>query len=107
MNEIDLSGMQIDVAIRKFVTCFKLPGEAQKIDRLMSAFSERYCRCNRDVASRFDNQDTVFLLAFAIIMLNSDLHNPSLKDENRMTLEQFITNFRSKYLLFGKINLLK
>jgi len=96
MNEIDLSGMQVDVALRKFVTYFKLPGEAQKIERLMKAFSDRYCRCNRDVVARFEDPDTVFVLAFAIIMLNSDQHTRSMKDEHRMKLEEFVTNLKSK-----------
>lgn len=105
MNELDLSGMQVDVALRKFVTYFKLPGEAQKIERLMKAFSDRYCRCNRDVVSRFEDPDTVFVLAFAIIMLNSDQHTPSMKDENRMKLAEFVTNLKSEFprslLYFG------
>lgn len=34
------------------------------------------------------------MLAFAIIMLNTDLHTPSLKPESRMSLEDFIKNLR-------------
>jgi len=26
-----------------------LPGEAQKIDRMMECFAERYCECNSDM----------------------------------------------------------
>lgn len=96
VNEIDLSGMQIDVALRKYQTYYKMPGEAQKIERLMEAFSERYCRCNRDVVSRFRSADTVLILAFAIIMLNTDLHNKNMKDEKRMKLEEFIKNSSGK-----------
>lgn len=93
-QELDLSGMQVDVALRKFQTYFRMPGEAQKIERLMEVFSHRYCHCNRDVVSRLRNLDTVFVLAFAIIMLNTDLHTPNLKPERRMKLEDFIKNLR-------------
>ena len=35
MQELDFYNMQLDVALRKFQTYFRLPGEAQKIERLM------------------------------------------------------------------------
>lgn len=35
--------------LRQFLWSFRLPGEAQKIDRMMEAFAQRYCRCNHGV----------------------------------------------------------
>nr|XP_050855311.1 IQ motif and SEC7 domain-containing protein 1 isoform X1 [Vespula vulgaris] len=93
-HELDLSGMQVDVALRKFQAYFRMPGEAQKIERLMEVFSQRYCQCNPDVVSRLRSADTVFVLAFAIIMLNTDLHTPNLKPERRMRLDDFVKNLR-------------
>ncbi|XP_017883217.1 IQ motif and SEC7 domain-containing protein 1 isoform X2 [Ceratina calcarata] len=93
-HELDLSGMQVDVALRKFQAYFRMPGEAQKIERLMEVFSQRYCQCNPDVVSRLRSADTVFVLAFAIIMLNTDLHTPNLKPERRMRMDDFIKNLR-------------
>lgn len=37
------------VCDRQFLWSFRLPGEAQKIDRMMEAFATRYCDCNLDV----------------------------------------------------------
>lgn len=34
---------------RQFLWSFRLPGEAQKIDRMMEAFASRYCQCNPGV----------------------------------------------------------
>lgn len=34
---------------RQFLWSFRLPGEAQKIDRMMEAFAKRYCDCNAGV----------------------------------------------------------
>lgn len=46
-------------------------------------------------SSQFRNgADTVFVLAFAIVMLNTDLHTPHLKQDRRMKLEDFIKNLR-------------
>ncbi|PRD25986.1 UNVERIFIED_CONTAM: IQ motif and SEC7 domain-containing protein 1 [Trichonephila clavipes] len=95
VQELDLAGMQVDVALRKFQTFFRMPGEAQKIERLVEVFSHRYIDCNHDIASKFHNPETVFVLAFAIIMLNTDLHTPNMKAERRMKLEEFIRNLRS------------
>lgn len=64
-GELDLSGMQVDVALRKFQAYFRMPGEAQKIERLMEIFSQRYCQCNQDVIARLRSSDTVkFILYF-------------------------------------------
>lgn len=93
-HELDLAGMQVDVALRKFQAYFRMPGEAQKIERLMEVFSQRYCQCNPEVVSRLRSPDTVFVLAFAIIMLNTDLHTPNLKPERRMRVEDFMKNLR-------------
>jgi len=91
VNSLDFAGILFDDAIRGFLSGFRLPGEAQKIDRIMEKFAERYSYQNEDV---FPSADTAFILAFSVIMLNTDLHNPSIKDENRMTMEGFMRNNR-------------
>lgn len=58
-GELDLSGMQVDVALRKFQAYFRMPGEAQKIERLMEIYSQRYCQCNTDIVARLRSSDTV------------------------------------------------
>ena len=42
VDSITFSGMKFDTAIREFLKGFCLPGEAQKIDRIMEKFAERY-----------------------------------------------------------------
>jgi len=72
----DFSNVLVVQALRQFLWSFRLPGEAQKIDRMMEAFAKRYTQANPEL---FANSDTCYLLAFAIIMLNTSLHNPSVK----------------------------
>ena len=43
VDALDFTGMVFDDAIRHFLLDFRLPGEAQKIDRLMEKFAERFC----------------------------------------------------------------
>ncbi|XWS72348.1 hypothetical protein CRYUN_Cryun02cG0032400 [Craigia yunnanensis] len=73
VDSITFSGMKFDTAIREFLKGFRLPGEAQKIDRIMEKFAERYCADNPGL---FKNADTAYVLAYAVIMLNTDAHNP-------------------------------
>ncbi|KAI1886673.1 hypothetical protein AGOR_G00198220 [Albula goreensis] len=82
----EFSDLNLVQALRQFLWSFRLPGEAQKIDRMMEAFATRYCDCNADV---FQSTDTCYILSFAIIMLNTSLHNPNVKDKT--TLERFIS----------------
>jgi len=69
----DFSSQDFDVALRTFLEGFRLPGEAQQIDRIMEKFAARFCECN---PSTFASADQAYLLAFSVIMLNTDLHNP-------------------------------
>lgn len=55
---------------------FRLPGEAQKIDRLMEKFAERFVSCN---PGSFKSADVCYVLAYSVIMLNTDAHNPQVQ----------------------------
>lgn len=86
VEEHDFANLILVQALRQFLWSFRLPGEAQKIDRMMAKFAARYCQQNPGM---FSNPDTCYVLSFAIIMLNTSLHNPSVKD--KLTLDQFVT----------------
>uniref|UniRef100_A0A8B9VWI1 IQ motif and Sec7 domain ArfGEF 2 n=1 Tax=Anas zonorhyncha TaxID=75864 RepID=A0A8B9VWI1_9AVES len=94
VDEMDFSGMELDEALRKFQSHIRVQGEAQKVERLIEAFSQRYCVCNAPLLRQFRNPDTIFILAFAIILLNTDMYSPSVKAERKMKLEDFIKNLR-------------
>ncbi|XP_011093196.1 brefeldin A-inhibited guanine nucleotide-exchange protein 2 isoform X1 [Sesamum indicum] len=87
VDSFDFEDMEFDDAIRKLLEGFRLPGEAQKIDRIMEKFAERYCKCNPE---DFISADTAYVLAYSVIMLNTDAHNPMVK--NKMSAEDFIRN---------------
>jgi brefeldin A-inhibited guanine nucleotide-exchange protein len=59
--ELDFCATPLDEAIRHFLAGFRLPGEAQKIDRMMEKFAERFCLQNPE---DFPSADTAFVLAF-------------------------------------------
>ena len=163
LQELDFAGLQIDAALRKFSSTLRMPGEAQKIERFVDYFAQRYIQCQQQQASttmtsaesmanqqqqqqqqsasafqqstkatptgnnskrqqqqqpsgkrnqsatsnnsaqRNQNnltllsRDEIFILTFAIIMLNTDLHSPSLKSQARMSGQQFINNLRGVF----------
>ena len=84
-NMKDFSGQHLDEALRSFCSGFRLPGEAQKIDRIVERFSERFCENNPGV---FKSTDAAYVLSFAIVMLNTDAHNPQVAD--KMSKEAFV-----------------
>lgn len=86
VRKFNFQRMSVDQALRLLLRGFRLPGEAQKIDRIMEKFAEKYCEDNPDA---FPIADAAYLLAFAIIMLNTDAHNPMA--EGRILAEDFVT----------------
>ncbi|XP_056277918.1 brefeldin A-inhibited guanine nucleotide-exchange protein 2 isoform X1 [Pseudoliparis swirei] len=87
VDQLDFCGRDFVSALRVFLEGFRLPGEAQKIDRLMEKFAARYLECNQG-QTLFASADTAYVLAYSIIMLTTDLHSPQVK--NKMTKEQYI-----------------
>lgn len=69
----DFAGVTLDIALRRLLHEFKLPGEAQQIDRIMEKFADSFCRTNGGV---FRAAEDAYRLAFATVMLNTDVHNP-------------------------------
>uniref|UniRef100_A0A4W3GEL9 ARF guanine nucleotide exchange factor 1 n=1 Tax=Callorhinchus milii TaxID=7868 RepID=A0A4W3GEL9_CALMI len=87
VDQLDFSSKDFVSALRMFLEGFRLPGEAQKIDRLMEKFAARYLECNQG-QTLFASADTAYVLAYSIIMLTTDLHSSQVK--NKMTKEQYI-----------------
>ncbi|KAJ8445497.1 hypothetical protein Cgig2_031310 [Carnegiea gigantea] len=85
----DFQDMNLDTALRLFLETFRLPGESQKIQRVLEAFSERYYEQSPQILV---DKDAALLLSYSLIMLNTDQHNVQVK--KKMTEEDFIRNNR-------------
>jgi cytohesin len=88
-KRFDFRGRTLVSALRLFLSSFRLPGEAQVIDRIMQGFAASYVRDNPNA---FASKDAAYILAFGSIMLNTDLHREEVK--RKMGLEQFVGNMR-------------
>lgn len=81
-----------------------MPGEAQKIDRIITSFSECYWEDNAGDRHHcpFQDQETVYILSFAVIMLNTDLHKSKSPHGSciqpsklkKMSKPEFVSNLR-------------
>ncbi|CAK7565769.1 MAG: guanine nucleotide exchange protein for ADP-robosylation factor [Sporothrix epigloea] len=89
VDTMDFTKRRFVSALRQFLQSFRLPGEAQKIDRFMLKFAERY---NDGNPNAFANADTAYVLSYSVIMLNTDLHSTNVV--KRMTQQDFIRNNR-------------
>uniref|UniRef100_A0A915NZH0 SEC7 domain-containing protein n=1 Tax=Meloidogyne floridensis TaxID=298350 RepID=A0A915NZH0_9BILA len=94
----NFEGLMLVQAMRNFLSSFRLPGEAQKIDRIMERFAIRFCEQNPSI---FDHSDTCYTLCFATIMLNTSLYNPSVKE--RMSFDDFLNITNSLNQIYNSI----
>jgi brefeldin A-resistance guanine nucleotide exchange factor 1 len=94
IDQFDFTGKRVDEALRVLLESFRLPGESPLIERIVSSFSEKYC--SSSVPEGVADKDSVFILTYAIIMLNTDQHSPTLKNQVRMKFEDFSRNLRGQ-----------
>lgn len=92
LESFDFTGKRVDEALRSMLETFRLPGEAPLIARIVTSFSEKYCA--GDMPEEVADKDAVYVLTYAIIMLNTDQHNPNVKNQARMKVEDFGRNLR-------------
>ena len=97
-ESFDFKNIDIIEALRLFLSTFQLPQEGQKIDRIIEDFASKYYNDNPTL---FSNADSAFYLSYGIMMLQTSLHNPNIKD--KMTLDGFIKllesqNINNEYL---------
>ncbi|EXJ94138.1 hypothetical protein A1O1_02531 [Capronia coronata CBS 617.96] len=92
INLFKFDNMRIDEALREMLGSFRLPGESALIERIVSTFTENYC--STVSSEEIADKDAAFVLSYAIIMLNTELYNPNVKSQKRMTYEDFAKNLR-------------
>ncbi|EDN92618.1 hypothetical protein SS1G_08481 [Sclerotinia sclerotiorum 1980 UF-70] len=91
MDSFDFKNKRVDEALRELLETFRLPGESALIERIVTTFAENYC--SGTLPEGIADKDSVYVLTYAIIMLNTDQHNPNMKGK-RMELENFARNLR-------------
>ncbi|KAG6034217.1 hypothetical protein E4U41_006649 [Claviceps citrina] len=75
-------------SLRRVCERLVLKAETQQVDRILVAFSKRWCDCNPHHG--FKATDVIHMICYSIMLLNTDLH--VAKIEQKMTRSQFIKN---------------
>ncbi|OLL26225.1 hypothetical protein NEOLI_002582 [Neolecta irregularis DAH-3] len=84
-------GKRIDEALRRLLETFRLPGEAQQIDRIVDKFAAWYYE-SQEGETVIRSSSAAYVLTFATVMLNTDQHNPQVK--KKMEFSDFAKNVR-------------
>jgi golgi-specific brefeldin A-resistance guanine nucleotide exchange factor 1 len=87
-------GVDMDMALRHLLALFHLPKEGQCIDRILCSFAYTWYAKNKDemIGEEVASGRAAHRLAYSILLLNTDQHNPHLMD--RMTFPQYSENLR-------------
>ncbi|ORX59019.1 Sec7-domain-containing protein [Hesseltinella vesiculosa] len=89
MRQFNFTGKRMDEALRMMLETFRLPGESQQIMRVTDTFSDTYYESSPLYIA---NNEAAQILAYSIILLNTDQHNPQVR--RRMTLDDYMRNLR-------------
>ncbi|KZT74208.1 Sec7-domain-containing protein [Daedalea quercina L-15889] len=89
MSLFNFKDKSVADAMRELLETFRLPGESQQINRITETFAEIYFATRPAEAK---SQDAVYVLAYSIIMLNTDQHSPQIR--KRMTIDDYKRNLK-------------
>jgi len=108
MGLYDFKNQGVLASLRQVCTRLVFRAETQQVDRILVAFSKRWCECNPNhgfkgtgtypVTYEKNNADIVILdvihtMCYSIMLLNTDLHLADI--EQKMTRSQFVKNTMS------------
>ncbi|OAA77349.1 SEC7-like protein [Akanthomyces lecanii RCEF 1005] len=88
MELYSFTDQSIVSALRSVCGRLILRAETQQVDRILVAFSKRWCDCNPNHG--FKATDIIHTICYSIMLLNTDLHLADI--ESKMTRSQFVKN---------------
>ncbi|ROT37991.1 hypothetical protein SODALDRAFT_324447 [Sodiomyces alkalinus F11] len=88
MDLYDFTNKSIVQGLRLVCERLVFRAETQQVDRILVAFSRRWCECNPNHG--FKATDVVHTICYSIMLLNTDLHIADI--EQKMTRSQFVRN---------------
>ncbi|KAI2471597.1 hypothetical protein F4781DRAFT_386767 [Annulohypoxylon bovei var. microspora] len=88
MELYDFTNQSVLTALRQICSRLILRAETQQVDRILVAFSSRWCNCNPNHG--FKTMDVIHTMCYSIMLLNTDLHLADI--DQKMTKSQFVKN---------------
>jgi len=86
IDSLDFAKMPFVAAMKFLMVGFRLPGESQKIDRILLKFGQKYYQDNPNL---FVSANAPYELSYAVMILQTTIHNPKVKQ--KMSFEGFLT----------------
>lgn len=81
-------GLSVLGAMRGLCNKLYMKAESQQLDRIVDAFSDRWCECNPNHG--FKSSSVIYTLAYSILLLNTDLHSEEFSASKKMPRSQYI-----------------
>ncbi|EMR67488.1 putative sec7 domain-containing protein [Eutypa lata UCREL1] len=91
MDLYDFANHSVLSSLRQICNRLVLKAETQQVDRILVAFSKRWCECNSNHG--FKTMDVIHTMCYSIMLLNTDLHMADI--DQKMTRSQFVKNTMS------------
>ncbi|ODQ77325.1 hypothetical protein BABINDRAFT_163585 [Babjeviella inositovora NRRL Y-12698] len=95
IKNFDFYQVPLDIALRLLLARYNLPGETGEIDFFVTEFARNWYHTNNtddpDIQPVFGSQDQIYILSFGMLILNTDHHNPNVKQLSRMTKHDFVS----------------
>ncbi len=66
VDSFDFRNVPYVDSLKRMLSGFRLPGEGQKVDRIMEKFGDKFCQDNPDA---FGSAECIYLLSYATMML--------------------------------------
>ncbi|KAF6819854.1 Sec7 domain-containing protein [Colletotrichum plurivorum] len=88
MDLYDFTNKSILQSLRLICERLVFRAETQQVDRILVAFSRRWCECNANHG--FKASDVIHTICYSIMLLNTDLHLADI--DQKMTRSQFVKN---------------
>ncbi|KAI8961460.1 hypothetical protein F5Y11DRAFT_366700 [Daldinia sp. FL1419] len=88
MDLYDFTNESVLASLRQVCSRLVFRAETQQVDRILVAFSNRWCDCNPNHG--FKTTDVIHTLCYSIMLLNTDLHLADI--DQKMTKSQFVKN---------------
>ena len=66
VDSFNFANVRYVESLKRMLSGFRLPGEGQKVDRIMEKFGDKYCHDNPEA---FGSAECIYLLSYATMML--------------------------------------
>ena len=87
MDNFNWENLSVLGAIRSLCDKLYMKAESQQLDRIIDAFSVRWCACNPNHG--FKTVSVIYTLAYSILLLNTDHHSEEYSSRKKMPRQQY------------------